>query len=191
MTVGKRTFSGKGAREDAANALTQVILSWRDDLSLQPRASFRGFEILSRGKGTLRLGDDGEERTPELFVRGAATYSANLNPENPIGTVQSIEHALRSLDRHAENDREQIERLEKTLSDYQGQANKPFDHEARLKDLLARQAQLNAALDLDKGEQQVAEAADGLAEAPEPMPRVPEGFTVRSAARDSSQGMHR
>src|SRR5579871_4718143 len=50
MTVGNRVFSGKGAREESANALTRAILSWRDDQTLQPRGSFRGFEIMSRGK---------------------------------------------------------------------------------------------------------------------------------------------
>ena len=156
MTVGKKEFSGEDARKEAAKALTHVVMSWKDDMSLQPRASFRGFEILSRGKGTLHLGDSAEERTPELFVRGAATYSANLNPENPIGTIQSIEHALRSVERHAENDREHIAKLQKTLADYRAQANKPFEQEQKLRELLARQAQENAALDLDKNEQQVA-----------------------------------
>ena len=61
---------------------------------------------------------------PELFVRGTATCSANLNPENPVGTVQSIEHVLRSLERHVENDREQIERLESP--DAQPQAAESF-----------------------------------------------------------------
>jgi hypothetical protein len=42
------------------------------------------------------------------------------------------------------------------LSDYQEQMGRPFEHESRLKDLLARQAELNAALDLDKGERQAA-----------------------------------
>lgn len=32
------------------------------------------------------------------------------------------------------------------LADYQAQADRPFDHEARMKDLLLRQEQLNAAL---------------------------------------------
>lgn len=61
-------------------------------------------------------------------------------------------------------------RLEKALAEYQAQAKKPFDHEAHMKELLARQAELNAALDLDKNETQVAPpaeddvelAADGL-----------------------------
>ena len=42
------------------------------------------------------------------------------------------------------------------LGDFTEQAGRPYEHEAKLKDLLIRQAQLNALLDLDKGEQQVA-----------------------------------
>jgi N12 class adenine-specific DNA methylase len=181
MTVGKKVFSGKGAREEAAKALNHVVLSWRDDLTLQPRAAYRGFEILSRGRGTLRFGDTAaDDHTPELFVRGAAAYSANLNAENPVGTVQSIEHTLRALDRHAESDHERIERLEKQLADYQAQANKPYEHEARLKELLIQQAQLNAALDLDKGEQQAApeESSEGQ-DAPA---HAPESFAARVLA---------
>src|SRR5579863_1429942 len=52
MTVGNRIFSGKGAREEAAKALTFSVLSWRNDQTMQPRGAFRGFEILSKGKGT-------------------------------------------------------------------------------------------------------------------------------------------
>jgi hypothetical protein len=155
MTVGNRIFSGKGAREDAANALTLAALSWRNDLTLQPRASFRGFQIMSRGKR-----GDGEPQLPDLFVKGAGLYAAHLNPETPVGTVQSIEHTLRALDKFALQEQERQDRLEKTLSDYRAQANRPFEHESRLKDLLSKQAQLNAALDLDKNETQIAPAAE-------------------------------
>ena len=153
MTVGNRVFSGKGARESAANALTRAILSWRDDQTMQARGSFRGFEILSRGKsggfGTVVQEDD---RVPHLFVRGRAMYSANLNATNPVGTVQSIEHALRNLDKLAAEQQNRLARIEKELADYQLQANRPFEHEERLKQLLARQSELNASLDLDKGD---------------------------------------
>jgi hypothetical protein len=69
MTVGNRVFSGKGAREESATALTFAILTWRDDQSLQLRGVFRGFEILSKGKtgGFGLLQDD--ERIPDVFVR--------------------------------------------------------------------------------------------------------------------------
>ena len=133
MTVGNRVFSGKGAREEAANALTFAILSWRDDQTMQPRGALRGFEILSRGKsGGFGLVQE-DERLPELFVRGRATYSANLNAANPIGTVQSIEHTLRNLDKLAAEQRSRLARIEKELADYQSQADRPFEHEERLK----------------------------------------------------------
>jgi hypothetical protein len=74
--------------------------------------------------------------------------------------MQSIEHTLRALDKLADEEQERSARLEKALADYQAQANKPFDHESRMKELLARQAQLNAALDLDKNETQVAPLAE-------------------------------
>jgi hypothetical protein len=159
MTVGSRVYAGKGAREEAAKALTYAVLSWRDDPTLQPRGAFRGFEIVSKGKASTSLTPE-DERLPDLFIRGAGTYVAHLNPENPIGTVQSVEHTLRALDRVAADEQKRVEHLEKTLADYQAEANRPFEHEARLKELLARQAQVNAILDLDKGERQVAEATD-------------------------------
>ncbi len=148
MKVGNREFSGKGAREEAGNALNAVIMSWRDDKTPQVRGHFKGFEILSRGSAYK----DGE---PDLFVRGKETYKANLNPENPLGTIQSIEHTLRGLDRRADEEHHEILRHEKALSDYRAQLGRPFEHEARLKDLLLKQAQLNACLDLDKHEAQI------------------------------------
>jgi hypothetical protein len=162
MTVGNRVFSGKGAREEAAKALTFMILSWRDDQTMQPRSALRGFEILSRGKsGGFGLVQE-DERLPEIFVRGRATYSANLNAANPIGTVQSIEHTLRNLDKAAAEQRSRVARIEKELQDYQSQADRPFEHEERLKQLLARQSELNSLLDLDKGDQQGADSAPDL-----------------------------
>ena len=81
-------------------------------------------------------------------------YSANLNAANPIGTVQSIEHTLRSLDKLAADQGSRVARIEKELADYQLQADRPFEHEERLKQLLARQAEIDSLLDLDKGDQQ-------------------------------------
>jgi N12 class adenine-specific DNA methylase len=150
MKVGNREFSGKGAREDAGNALNVVVMSWRDDTTPQIRAYFKGFEIISRGSTV-------QDREPDFFIRGTETYKANLNPENPLGTISSIEHTLRSLDRRAEEEQREIERHEKALADYHAQLGRAFEHEARLKELLATQAQLNACLDLDKHEAQMVE----------------------------------
>ena len=159
MRVGNRLYSGKGAREEGAAALTGAVLSWRDDQTLQVRGSFRGFEILSRGRGATLLVTSEDERLPEVFIRGAGIYKAQMNAENPVGTMQSIEYALRGLDKAAADEQERTARAEKMLGDFQEQAGRPYEHEAKLRELLVRQAELNAALDLDKGERQVAPPA--------------------------------
>jgi hypothetical protein len=173
MMVGNRIFSGKGAREEAAKTLTFTILSWRDDQTMQPRGSFRGFEVLSRGKsGGFGLMQE-DERIPELFIRGRATYSANLNATDPVGTVQSIEHALRNFDKLAAEQQNRVARIEKDLADYRLQADRPFEHEERLKQLLARQSELNSLLDLDKGDQQAGDSAAELKDDPQVERTVP------------------
>jgi hypothetical protein len=158
MMVGNRVYSGKGAREAAANALTRAVLSWRNDQTMQPRGAFAGFEILSRARSAGFSSDQDDERIPHLFVRGQATYSANLNATNPVGTVQSIEHTLRNLDKLAAEQQSRLVRIEKELADYESQAERSFEHEERLKELLARQTELNSLLDLDKGDQQGADS---------------------------------
>jgi len=159
MTVGDKVFGGKGAREEAAHALAYAALLGRDDFTMQPRAALRGFQILSRGKQLTGLALDGEP-VPDLFIKGAGLYTAHFSSESPLGTIQSIEYALRSLDKLADQEQDHKQRLEKNLADYQAQASKPFEHEVRIKDLILRQAQLNALLDLDKNDHQVAPDAD-------------------------------
>ena len=178
MQVGNRTFSGKGAREDAGNALNAVVLSWRDDKTPQVRGHYRGFEILSRGS-------EYKDKEPDLFVRGKEAYKANLNPDNPLGTIASIEHVLRSLDRRAEDEQRDIERHEKALADYKAQLNRPFEHEVRLKELLMKQAQLNACLDLDKHEAQIVDEPREPAEEK----AMPAGFAARVRAEGRAAAM--
>ena len=95
-----------------------------------------------------------DDRIPDVLVQGRATYSANLNASNPVGTVQSIEHALRNLDKLAVEQQSRVTRIEKELADYRVQADRPFEHQERLKQLLARQDELISLLDLDTGDQQ-------------------------------------
>lgn len=52
------------------------------------------------------------------------------------------------------------------MADYRSQAERPFEHEKQLKELLARQSELNSLLDLDKGDQQGADSEPDLKDAP-------------------------
>ena len=111
--------------------------SSRGALSGASRSSAEG-----KNGGFGLLQDD--ERIPDLFVRGQAMYTANLNPVNPVGTIQSIEHTLRNLDKLADDQQSRVARIEKEFVDYQVTGERPFEHEERLKQLLTRQAELNS-----------------------------------------------
>jgi phosphomannomutase len=114
---------------------------------------------------------------------GFDLYSEKGNPAaSPAGTISSIEHALRSLDRKAEEEQREIERQEKALADYKAQMGKPFEHEARLKELLAKQAQLNAALDLDKHDSQMVAETEGEK-------AVPTSFAAKVTAENRAAEM--
>lgn len=68
--------------------------------------------------------------------------------------------------RRPEEIKTRFEQQNKVMADYRAQADKPFEHEARLKGLLAKQAQLNAVLDLDKHEAQTVADSEGEKELP-------------------------
>jgi N12 class adenine-specific DNA methylase len=173
MHVGNRTFTGKDARKDAAEALLKAILSWKDDKTLQARGSYRGFEILSQGS---RL----EGCAPRLFLRGKATYEANLNEDNALGTMASIDHIFRKLDKELEEEASEIERKEKMLADYRQQHGKPFEHEEKLRELIAKQQEVNSQLDLDKGDTQAVAA---------PEEEKPESFAEKYAVAGRGAGL--
>src|SRR5260370_38445395 len=96
-----------------------------------------------------------EGETPYVYLRGKQTYEANLNTENALGTIYSIEAVLRRLDDLAEREKSELERKGKALADYMEQLNRPFEHEEHLRELLLKQQEINRSLDLDKGDTQV------------------------------------
>lgn len=144
-------FSGEGAREEAAGALVHAVLSRREDHTLRKRAAFKGFEILSRRQPTAPV--------PDLFIRGAGTYSGTSTPtlRSAPCKASSTRCALRALDRAAADQQQQLQRLDKTLA-ISGPGSAALRARGAAEAMLARQAQLNAALDLDKSDAEAAEA---------------------------------
>jgi hypothetical protein len=54
--------------------------------------------------------------------------------------MHSIEYVLRAFEDLADQDRDRIEQDERGLVDYRSQADRPFEHEAKLKELVGREA---------------------------------------------------
>ena len=151
MRVGPKEYSGKGARETAANALAILVLQERTEESIQVRAHFRGFQILSKGKQPSFLEP---EPVPFLSLRGKGHYEISFNPTQPLGTIQSIEYAIRSLEATLSQQQTRLQQLKANLLSYQQQIAKPFEHEERLRELIAKQTELDQQLDLHKSDEQ-------------------------------------
>ena len=158
IAVGTKLFTGKDSRKQGAEALTGAILSWKTDPAGGQRGSFRGFEIWSRGKNSLSRQLDNE--LPDVYLLGRATYHAHLNADTPLGTLLSIEHALHGIEKHIETEHNRLADLNRRLGEYRAELAQPFQHEKTFQSLLARQAELAAALDLDKADRQTAVAAE-------------------------------
>jgi len=142
------------ARNLPAHPLVGAVLSRRDDYTLFKHAAFKGDSNPEpRQPARLCLTFSSGAREPILRTSTPAIPSAPCKASS-TRCAPSI--------RAAADEQRQLQRLDKTLTDYQAQAQRPFEHEARLKELLARQAQLNAALDIDKSDAQAAEAAVDL-----------------------------
>jgi Skp family chaperone for outer membrane proteins len=157
------------------------------------RGEFRGFDILSRGRPAAAVLVSDGENLPELLIRGSGMFSAQVNPDSPAGTMQSIEHAIRALEKALADEQARLARAEKMLADFEEQLGKPFEHDARLKELVAKQAELNAALDLDKGEQQAAAPAEEESQggSGDSRARAQEGTETKSERRPSYQRRQR
>lgn len=152
MTVAGQPYTGKDAREKAAIALDKSIIGfWENGREAGTCGQISGFDIVCRRTTTNMV---------SAFLRGEAVYAVNFNPENPIGTIMSIEHALRGFETVESRLSGFIETDSKAVEEYHAQLGKPFEHDDRLKQLLAQQALLNVQLDLDKGDKQTTTLAD-------------------------------
>jgi len=147
MSVGGREHTGDMARKSAGEALVKAVTGslWGSDRELHQVGSYKGFSLMAGRNGTL----------PLLYLQGTHSYEVMLNTENPLGTILSIEAILRNLERHAQDGQADIARKEKALADYSAQLGRPFAHEARLRELLVKQADINRSLDLDKSDTQI------------------------------------
>jgi len=89
--------------------------------------------------------DDG----PCFILNGRRGYAAH-HSDNPQGIVRVVENVANGLEGRLAEACEDMARAEKRLADILSELAKPFEKEERLTQLLVRQREINAVLDLDK-----------------------------------------
>jgi hypothetical protein len=131
------------------------------------------------------------DREVTACLRGFAAYSFHHNLENPLGTIMSIERTLRGFEAIQGRLESDIARDQNELAEYRVQSEKPFEYEEQLKQLLVKQAQLNAELDLGKDDKQAvtAESEGGAAKAVEGLVAVLDGL-MGGGSKSTKQQAH-
>lgn len=152
IRIGAKTFEGKGARDEADAALAGAVAALHGQPVATPLGAYRGFEIMGEGFANADI-------VPTVWLQGQARHTAQA-------TSRSLESTVTHMDGRAAEVKGQITQAKKKAKDYEAELAKPFEHEKRLTDLAARQAELNKALDLNKSDEQAADLDPDATAAP-------------------------
>ncbi|CAB1369000.1 DEAD/DEAH box helicase family protein [Denitratisoma oestradiolicum] len=138
-----------------AKARTRKIGNWKTSTGEIVVGQFAGFDL---AVSIPTAAADG----PSFLLKKRRAYVAH-HSDNPIGMVRVIENVANALEGRLAEVHEDLARAEKRLADILAEISKPFDKEDRLTQLLVRQREINASLDLDKGNAGAMEAETEVA----------------------------
>lgn len=141
-------------REDAGKALLLAVAGFKRGEKAIGRIA--GFDVvLSRPEYRAEL------LSSRILLRGEVDHEVS-SAETPAGMVRVLENGLHRMETEVENAREHLFRTEKRQVDLAVEIVKPYDKAERLLWLQQRQKEINAALDLSKGDMAAVEEAEAL-----------------------------
>ena len=142
MTIQDKTYA---ERAMAAEALVEAVKSLGPFNTMLQLGRFAGLDLLMSRQGAVVT----------ISLAGRNSYDFGLK-ETSIGTLASLEHGIRHLaDRIADRERDREQAIARA-GQLRSESVKPFPYVARLAELTARQAELNAILQTDAEEAKVA-----------------------------------
>ena len=137
ITIGKATFT---ERVDGGTAMLEAISKCKTG-DTYPIGKFKGFELLA---------EKNYMGTNYMILRGKTEYKVELST-SPVGNMVKLENTFNGLSEHVEFLMKKIDQYQRDMEQSKQEYEKPFAHEAELKEKLARQFELNAQLDLENG----------------------------------------
>jgi hypothetical protein len=106
--------------------------------------SYCGFDLYIKSYALGHL-------APSIIARGSAEHTGTVS-DSEVGTIASLDHALRNMERQISDLRNSLEQMNKKYGKLAEELAKPFPHEEKLRELLKKQYEINKELDLDKSE---------------------------------------
>lgn len=94
---------------------------------------------------------DSFERAYVVTLKGAASHHVSLGIDN-IGNITRLDNAIDGIEKRLVKAEEQLENLKTQLETAKTEVEKPFAQEDELRQKMARLTELNALLDMNKGD---------------------------------------
>lgn len=128
MQVGKDSFSDRKQAGAAVNAALDKAI--RDKSEPHKVGEYAGFDVYVTANGNG-------------YLLGKGYHYFEPNPENPLGTIQSIESKLRNLEDRISGSKDSLERYTQDQKGIKEQLAKPFEHESKLDTAIEKQQKLD------------------------------------------------
>lgn len=155
IKVGDRFFDN---REDAGKRIHLIAKSLDISDEAQKIGEFNGFELMIEKKKVW------DKLNYRIALHGSLKYSVEMS-DNASGVTTQLDNIVKGFEDKLKEEKASLEENQKNMELAKQEYEKPFSHEAILKEKLARQAELNAELDLDKEDNSVVEDENGLSQA--------------------------
>ena len=131
-------------RKEAGEAIIRQAYLLRGMDLYEKIGNYCGFDLYIKSYALGHL-------APSVIARGEAEHTGTVS-DSEVGTVASLDYALRNMERRIEDTRSSLEQMEKKYVKLAEEMAKPFPYEEKLRELLKRQYEINNELDLDKSE---------------------------------------
>lgn len=134
-------------KEDAGVAIMAACKEVKINQDM-PLGWYRGF--------SMTLSFDSFSKEFQIALAGKMTYRVSLGTSN-LGNLTRIENVISSISGNLEKAKEKLENLQVQREAAKAELGKPFPQENELNEKSGRLAELNAALNMDNGSQEVGE----------------------------------
>lgn len=139
MTINGVEYADKAEAGKAIIEFCKAKMSADDELM----GCYRGFK--------MDVCFDSFERAYVVTLKGAASHHVSLGIDN-IGNITRLDNAIDGIEKRLVKAEEQLENLKTQLETAKTEVEKPFAQEDELRQKMARLTELNALLDMNKGD---------------------------------------
>lgn len=139
MTINGVGYADKAEAGKAIIEFCKAKMSADDELM----GCYRGFK--------MDVCFDSFERAYVVTLKGAASHHVSLGIDN-IGNITRLDNAIDGIEKRLVKAEEQLENLKTQLETAKTEVEKPFTQEDGLRQKMARLTELNALLDMNKGD---------------------------------------